>query len=69
MHSSAVQGTVQYRVLMEQLVLEEARLIAQSCRHYGQPYTAAMQTLQWQYGQPHQLAQGEFTAIVNSLDV
>lgn len=58
-----------YRVLMEQLVLEEARLIAQSCRHHAQPYTAAMQALQREYGQPHQLAQGEIAAILNSPDV
>jgi len=30
---------------------------AQSCRHYAQPYTAAMLALQQQYGQPHQLMQ------------
>lgn len=58
-----------YRVLMEQLVLEEARLIAQSCRHHAQPYTASMQALQREYGQPHQLAQGEIAAILNSPDV
>lgn len=44
-----------YRELMENLVLDEGRLIAQSCRHYVQPYTTAMQALQRQYGQPHQL--------------
>ncbi|TWW67283.1 hypothetical protein D4764_02G0003240 [Takifugu flavidus] len=58
-----------YRVLMEQLVLEEARLIAQSCRHHAQPYSAAMQALQQQYGQPHQLAQSEIAALLNSPDV
>lgn len=31
-----------YRVLMEHLELEEARLIAQSCCYYTQSYTAAM---------------------------
>lgn len=41
-----------YRVLMEHLVLDEAKLIAQSCRHYVQPYTAAMQALQ-RHGPPH----------------
>lgn len=46
-----------YRVLMEQLVLDEAKLIAQACRHHPAPYTAAMAALQRQYGQPHQLAQ------------
>ncbi|KAK0150704.1 Filamentous hemagglutinin [Merluccius polli] len=55
-----------YRVLVEHLVLDEARLIAQSCRHYAQPYTAAMQALQRQYGQPHQLVQSE---ILNSPDL
>lgn len=30
-----------YSVLTEQLVLDEAQLIAQSCRHYAQSYTAA----------------------------
>lgn len=58
-----------YRDLMEQLVLEEARLIAQSFRHNAQPYTAAMQALQRGYGQPHQLAQGEIAATLNSPDV
>lgn len=58
-----------YRVLMERLVLDEAKLIAQSCRHYAQPYTAAMDALQRQYGQPHQLAQSEIAAILNAPDV
>ncbi|XP_028461679.1 uncharacterized protein LOC114573602 [Perca flavescens] len=58
-----------YRVLMEQLVLEEARLIAHACRHHAQPYTAAMQALQQEFGQPHQLAQGEIAAILNSPEV
>lgn len=58
-----------HRVLMEHLILDEAKLIAQACRHYQQPYTAAMQALQIQYGQPHQLAQREFTAILNAPDV
>ncbi|KAK7881024.1 hypothetical protein WMY93_030613 [Mugilogobius chulae] len=58
-----------YRVLMDHLVLEEARLIAQSCRHYAQPYTAAIEALQRQYGQPHQLAQSEIAAILNAPDV
>lgn len=58
-----------YRVLMEHLVLDEAKLISQSCRHYAQPYTAAMEALQRQYGQPHQLAQSEITAILNAPDV
>ena len=44
-------------------------LRAQSCRHYAQPYTAAMQALQRQYGQPHQLAQSEIAAILISLDL
>lgn len=58
-----------YRVLMEQLILDEARLIAQAYRHYPQPYTMAMQALQRQYGQPHQLAQSEISAILNAPDV
>ncbi|XP_065102634.1 uncharacterized protein [Paramisgurnus dabryanus] len=58
-----------YRVLMEQLVLEEAKLIAQACRHHSAPYTAAMTSLQRQYGQPHQLAQSEIAALLNSPDV
>ncbi len=39
-----------YWILMEQLVMEEARLIALSCCHHAQPNTAAMQKLQRQYG-------------------
>ncbi|XP_026112361.1 uncharacterized protein LOC113091129 [Carassius auratus] len=58
-----------YRVLMEQLVLEEARLIAQACRHHPAPYMAAMIALQRQYGQPHQLAQSEIAALLNSPDI
>jgi hypothetical protein len=58
-----------YRVLMEHLTLDEARLIAQTCRHYQQPYTAAMQVLQMQYRQPHQLAQSEIAAILNAHDI
>lgn len=54
---------------MEHLVLDEARLIAQSCRHYRQPYTAATEALQPQYGQPHQLAQSEIAAILNPPDM
>ena len=55
-----------YRVLLEHLKLEEAQLIAQACRHYTQPYTEAMLALQYQYGQPHQLAQSEIAIILNS---
>ncbi|XP_073724410.1 uncharacterized protein [Misgurnus anguillicaudatus] len=44
-------------------------MIAQSCRHHPYPYSAAMQALQLQYGQPHQLAQGEIAAILTSPDV
>ena len=58
-----------YRVLMEHLVLDEAKLIAQSCRYYAQPYTAAMEAIQRQYGQPHQLAHSEIAAILNAPDV
>ncbi len=58
-----------YRVLMEQLVLEEARLIVQACRHHPVPYTTAMIVLQWQYGQPHQLAQSEIAVLLNSPDI
>ncbi len=58
-----------YRVLMEQLVLEEAMLIAQACRHHHAPYTTAMIALQRQYGQPHQLAQSEIAALLNSPDI
>lgn len=42
-----------YRVLMEHLILDESRLTAQSCKHYTQPSTVAMQALQRQYRQPH----------------
>ncbi|XP_048056054.1 uncharacterized protein LOC125274030 [Megalobrama amblycephala] len=58
-----------YRVLMEQLVLEEARLIVQACRHHPAPYAAAMTALQRQYGQPHQLAQSEIASLLNSPDI
>lgn len=44
---------------MGYLKLPEAQMIAQSCRHDPSPYTATMQALQLQYGQPHQLAQSE----------
>lgn len=49
--------------------MDEARLIAQSCTHFAQPYTATMQDLQWQSGQPHQLAQNEVTEILNAPDL
>lgn len=58
-----------YRVLMEQLVLDEAKLIAQACRHHPAPYTAAMAALQRQYGLPHQLAQSEVAALMNLPDI
>lgn len=54
---------------MEHHILEEARLIVQSCRHYSQPYTTAMQALQQRYGQPHQLVQSKIAAILNSPDI
>jgi len=58
-----------YHVLLEHLKLPEAQMIAQSCRHHLHPYSAAMQALQLQYGQPHQLAQSEIAAILTSSDV
>ncbi|XP_028301819.1 uncharacterized protein LOC114462917 [Gouania willdenowi] len=58
-----------YHVLLEHLKLPEAQMIGQSCRHAPFPYTAAMQALQLQYGQPHQLAQSEIAAILTTPDV
>lgn len=58
-----------YRVLMEQLVWEEAKLIAQACQHNPVPNTTAMTALQCQYGQPHQLAQSEIAALLNLLEI
>ncbi|KAK7912857.1 hypothetical protein WMY93_013068 [Mugilogobius chulae] len=58
-----------FHVLLEHLKLPEAQMIAQSCRHHPEPYTAAMQALQLQYGQPHQLAQSEIAAILTSPDI
>ncbi|KAK0139824.1 hypothetical protein N1851_023266 [Merluccius polli] len=58
-----------YHVLLEHLKLPEAQMIGQSCRHDPFPYTAAMHALQLQYGQPHQLAQSEIAAILNTPDV
>ncbi|XP_072769411.1 uncharacterized protein [Nerophis lumbriciformis] len=58
-----------YHVLLEHLKLPEAQMIGQSCRHHPYPYTATMQALQFQYGQPHQLAQSEIAAILTSPDV
>ena len=58
-----------FRVLMDHLILDKSRLIAQACRHYAEPYTAAMEALQRQYGQPHQLAQSEIATILNMPDV
>lgn len=58
-----------YHVLLEHLKLPEAQMIGQSCRHHPYPYSAAMQALQLQYGQPHQLAQSEIAAILTSPDV
>ena len=55
-----------YHVLLEHLKLDEAQLIARACRHYTQPYTQAMLALQRQYGQPHQLAQSELAALLNT---
>ncbi|KAL1267690.1 hypothetical protein QQF64_033053 [Cirrhinus molitorella] len=58
-----------YHVLLEHLKLPEAQMIGQSCRHHPYPYSAAMQALQLQYGQPHQLAQSEIASILTSPDV
>ncbi|XP_042615149.1 uncharacterized protein LOC122145431 [Cyprinus carpio] len=44
-------------------------MIGQSCRHHLYPYSAAMQALQLQYGQPHQLAQSEIAAILTAPEV
>lgn len=54
---------------MEQLVLDEAKLTAQACCHHPAPYSAAMAALRRQYGQPHQLAQSEVAALMNSPDI
>lgn len=60
-----------YHVLLEHLKLPEAKHadIGQACRHDPFPYTAAMQALQLHYGQPHQLAQSEITAILTAPDL
>ena len=58
-----------YYVLLEHLKLPEDQMIGQSCRHHPYPYSAAMQALQLQYGQPHQLAQSEIAAILTTPDV
>ena len=58
-----------YHVLLEHLKLPEAQMIAQSCRHHAEPYTATMQALQLQYGQPHQLAQSEIAAMLTAPDI
>lgn len=52
-----------YHVLLEHLKLPEAQMIGQSCRHDPFPYTAAMQALQLQYGQPHQLAHSQLSSL------
>ncbi len=56
-------------LLREQLVLNEAKLIAQACHHHPSPYSAAMTALQPQYGLPHQLAQSEDVALMNWSDI
>ncbi|XP_067306912.1 uncharacterized protein [Pseudorasbora parva] len=58
-----------YHILLEHLKLPEAQMIGQSCRHHSYPYSAAMQALQLQYGQPHQLAQSEIAAILTAPEV
>ncbi len=58
-----------YHVLLEHLKLPEAQMIGQSCHHHPYPYSAAMQALQFQYGQPHQLAQSEIATILTTPDV
>lgn len=58
-----------YHILLEHLKLPEAQMIGQSCRHHPFPYSAAMQGLQLQYGQPHQLAQSEIAAILTAPEV
>ncbi|CAM4638688.1 unnamed protein product [Leuciscus chuanchicus] len=58
-----------YHILLEHLKLPEAQMIGQSCRHHPYPYSAAMQALQLQYGQPHQLAQSEIAAILTAPEV
>ncbi len=58
-----------YYILLEHLKLTEAQMIGQSCRHHPFPYSAAMQALQLQYGQPHQLAQSEIAAILTAPEV
>lgn len=58
-----------YHVLLEHLKLPEAQMIGQSCRHHPYPYSASMQALQLQYGQPYQLAQSGIATILTSPDV
>ncbi len=58
-----------YHILLEHLKLTEAQMIGQSCHHHPFPYSAAMQALQLQYGQPHQLAQSEIAAILTAPEV
>ncbi|XP_026128627.1 uncharacterized protein LOC113109192 [Carassius auratus] len=58
-----------YHILLEHLKLPEAQMFGQSCRHHLYPYSAAMQALQLQYGQPHQLAQSEIAAILTAPEV
>ncbi|GAA6111776.1 uncharacterized protein LOC113091249 [Tachysurus ichikawai] len=58
-----------YHILLEHFKLPEDQMIGQSCRHHPYPYSAAMQALQLQYGQPHQLAQSEIAAILTAPEV
>ncbi len=58
-----------YHVLLEHLKLPEAQMIGQSCRHDPFPYTVAMQALQLQCGQLHQLARSEIATILTTPDV
>ncbi|KAL1279515.1 hypothetical protein QQF64_026188 [Cirrhinus molitorella] len=45
-----------FHILLEHLKLEEAQLIAESYSSSRHPYTNTMDSLNQQYGQPHQLA-------------
>lgn len=60
---------LKYQILVDHLLLEEARLLADSYLHSPTPYTHTMAALKEKYGQPHQLALSEIATVMDAPDV
>ena len=58
-----------YQVLTDHLMLEEAKLIADTYLHSQTPFSDTMKALNDKLGQPHQLALKRIAVVLDSPDV